>query len=620
MKFIIHQVKIWFKKGQRHRVLDFKQNKINVVTGDSGTGKTNILAIIDYCLLSEKNNIVQQVINENAEWYSLKLTINHKCYFIARKKELLGQDSSAVCFLDNGEEPIYPKENKNINTLRKELNSILGIINTTPYKELKGDSFKVSYRTNLVFNYLTERIIALDNVYFDFDFFIKSIYSEHERDILESAIGFDYTRLIKLQQELKNINDQKDSYNKWKNNEIGYEQSIVKLFNRALQYNLVEDADLFDNFETYPDILYKMVGNYKRVSDVEKKSIDDLSSYEKELSSLKLEMQNINRIEKEYQIADRNIAKLKDVLSPIEIIGKHKADIVRSFETEQLIAALKLSLQQLKETNAKKSLSKIIPQIEKDKINGRIKELQIKIEKYKPKDILIKNKAGFAFVEAMEIGKELDALLNNRNKLSKKGQNGKVGNFAQQIIDINEKIKMEEVSKFTLLNSFNNSMQSFYNCLSSMGIYSNYEVNFDIENLVVKIKEIGSEYPLEKIGSKSNDMFLHLCCFLGIHKIAFDMKNKQKILPFLFIDQPSIPYYSGSDVNNDDKDKLVDAFKLLDDFISLVNKEYNDEFQIIMIEHAPESYWKDAKLSNFHTVDIFTDGNKLIPNEIIQNN
>ena len=37
---------------------------------------------------------------------------------------------------------------------------------------------------------------------------------------------------------------------------------------------------------------------------------------------------------------------------------------------------------------------------------------------------------------------------------------------------------------------------------------------------------------------------------------------------FLFIDQPSIPYYVGNaEVNSNDEDKLKDAFRVINDFM-----------------------------------------------------
>ncbi|MDW7571264.1 AAA family ATPase, partial [Klebsiella pneumoniae] len=38
------------------RNLELEENKVNVITGDSGKGKSSILAIIDYCLLSSSSD------------------------------------------------------------------------------------------------------------------------------------------------------------------------------------------------------------------------------------------------------------------------------------------------------------------------------------------------------------------------------------------------------------------------------------------------------------------------------------------------------------------------------------------------------------------------------------
>jgi len=67
-----------------------------------------------------------------------------------------------------------------------------------------------------------------------------------------------------------------------------------------------------------------------------------------------------------------------------------------------------------------------------------------------------------------------------------------------------------------------------------------------------------------------------------------------------------------------------DLWKTLFNWISIIkeqknqheyirNNKYNTEFQIILLEHAPEKYWKEKNLTNFHLVDEFRNGNALIP-------
>lgn len=48
MKFFISKLYIWFDKGIKPRVITFENNRVNVITGSSSTGKSNIYAIIDY--------------------------------------------------------------------------------------------------------------------------------------------------------------------------------------------------------------------------------------------------------------------------------------------------------------------------------------------------------------------------------------------------------------------------------------------------------------------------------------------------------------------------------------------------------------------------------------------
>ena len=67
MKFNIEKIILWLKNGKR-REIKFLPNKVNVITGDSNTGKTAILEIIDYCFFASKSKISESMINENISY------------------------------------------------------------------------------------------------------------------------------------------------------------------------------------------------------------------------------------------------------------------------------------------------------------------------------------------------------------------------------------------------------------------------------------------------------------------------------------------------------------------------------------------------------------------------
>ncbi len=111
MKFIINKVILWFNSGKK-REIKFKPNKINIITGDNNTGKTTILEIIDYCLLSEKVDIPLKIINENVKWYGLNFSISNKKYTIARGRLTdSGTVSNNFFFDKKGKIPEIPTSN-----------------------------------------------------------------------------------------------------------------------------------------------------------------------------------------------------------------------------------------------------------------------------------------------------------------------------------------------------------------------------------------------------------------------------------------------------------------------------------------------------------------------------
>jgi len=143
----------------------------------------------------------------------------------------------------------------------------------------------------------------------------------------------------------------------------------------------------------------------------------------------------------------------------------------------------------------------------------------------------------------------------------------------------------------------------------------NSRLEFNSDKMILQLFPEGQMFPLDNVGSASNYMFMHLCVYLGLHEHVINLKQ-ENIPPFLFIDQPSTPYYEGK---NDDKTKLIDAFSLLNSFIDYITVQKKHNFQIFMVEHASKEYWLENDLSFFHTVDEFINGKGLIPSDIYNN-
>jgi hypothetical protein len=169
--------------------------------------------------------------------------------------------------------------------------------------------------------------------------------------------------------------------------------------------------------------------------------------------------------------------------------------------------------------------------------------------------------------------------------------------------------------KFSMNTLLNKSIQRNFDQLDSLPTYKNSRLEFNSEKMILQLFPEGQMFPLDNVGSASNYMFMHLCVYLGLHEHVIYL-NQENIPPFLFIDQPSTPYYEGK---NDDKTKLIDAFSLLNSFIDYITVQKKHNFQIFMVEHASKEYWLENDLSFFHTVDEFINGKGLIPSDIYNN-
>ncbi|GHT29285.1 hypothetical protein FACS189432_08350 [Bacteroidia bacterium] len=335
-------------------------------------------------------------------------------------------------------------------------------------------------------------------------------------------------------------------------------------------------------------------------------------SQKKEL--LQLQITDINKYKKEYNLYKKSLNKTVDSLQPIEFLHKKLSDqLVDSYETKMFIDSLESSLKEIK-SNISKKIEKPL------EVSGNIKEFkkQVKIidtrieelTKIKKKTETEYQKERQRLIVILEIKYALEQILKREpNKPIDK-------NLLNSLTE--EKLRLEKLPyniaqiKHVRKTELNESIQWCYNQLKSLSEYKNAKTVFDEKEMQLQLIREGELFPLNVVGSQANYMFMHLCLFLGLHKHIILIGNEY-IPQFLFIDQPSIPLFNDK---QDDRKKLLDAFTLLNSFIDYITNQKQSHFQILMVEHASKEYWMDNKLEYFHTVDEFINGNGLVPSVI----
>nr|WP_315203582.1 DUF3732 domain-containing protein [uncultured Flavobacterium sp.] len=615
MKFMLHELKLWFKEeNAQPKSYEFLPNKVNVITGDSTTGKTSFWNIIDYCLLSGKVTIPTEIIDK-VLWFGIRFTVNEKEISIVRRTPSNGSVSSDVCF-NLGVFPDNLGGNKEVAEIKAILDEEFGISDALrfPYgKGLGRTTFNISYRHFLLFNSLTQTIIDAPETYFDTTFYGKEEYDKALSHIFDLVIGVNDMENIKAIERLQEIeaglkaiqNQEKGNQNKIKN----FETEIFKLVEKCKTYKFIEYSESIDNVDDAILMIKETIANTKKVAE-NSKLFSEVDVLYKSRNAIQAQINAISQYQKEYDLYKKNLNKSADSLQPIEFLSHQLSDqLVDSYETKLFVESLESSLK-----NIKSNLSKKIT--EPLKVTGDVKELRTQIQEIdkqiaklneikknyqsEGEKFIVLGEIKYAYEQILkrEVSKPIDTIkLNSLNE--EKERLAKVPEETSQI-------------KFLMKTELNQSIQRNFNLLDSLPTYKGSRVEFNSDKMILQLIPDGQMFPLDNVGSASNYMFMHLCAYLGLHEHVLNIEQDH-IPEFLFIDQPSTPYYEGK---NDDKAKLVDAFKLLNSFVNYIRVKKNKHFQIIMVEHASTDHWIDNELSYFHTVAEFFEGKGLIPNDI----
>lgn len=620
MKFILHEIKLWFKnEDATPKSYYFLPDKVNVITGGATTGKTSFWSIIDYCLLSGNINIANSII-ETVHWFGIHFTIGDKQISLVRKSPTLRTPSSDIYFAE-GYFPEVLVANKDVAEAKSILDLEFGISDALRFPHGKSQgrtSFNLSYRYFLLFNALTEDIIGTSRTYFDTTFYGKDEYENALSHIFDLIIGVNDMDNIKAKERLTQISAEIRKIEKSERDNHKAQQEFDAqtrlLLARSKEFGFVAFEEEPESIEATLEILNSIVAESKKVVD-NSAAFAELDKLNKQRGFIRAQLSALNRYKNEFEHYKRTLNKCADSLQPIVHLNENLAEqLVESYETKIFVDSLEASLRQIRD-----NLSKRVE--EPVKISGDTKALQAELKDVDTRITQLSTLNKEVPPEAQRFMR-LGELKNAYEQLLKRESPKPIDSIKLNQLNI-EKNSLERIPvdnseiKASMKEQLNASIQRNYNMLNSLPSYSNARTIFNSTDMVLQLLPEGQIFPLENVGSKSNYMMMHLCFYLGLHEHMINVEQPH-VPQFLFIDQPSIPYYAdGDSIGNEDKTKLMDAFSLINSFVQNIVEEKRNTFQIFMVEHAPETYWTSGdKLPYFHTVDRFIDGNGLIPKDI----
>ncbi|EKE1395820.1 DUF3732 domain-containing protein [Salmonella enterica] len=584
------------------RNLELKENKVNVITGDSGKGKSSILAIIDYCLLSSSSDGISKTNVDNfVNWYGIRLSINGKYFTICRKATHFEEDD-LVYFDKNGDIPQIPINNIKKDVLKEHLNYEFGINSSLkiPY----GGRFiqqgsKVSYRYFIPHCFIDQTTLtSSEHLYSK----ISDLKTRERIDrTFDMALGSENaetmimrTRLEELQRNLARIeykqSASKDSY-------FNFESEIESLYDRACYFGLISENR--KNEPTVSDKLenLKAIVNYKDINEIP--AINERTKIEKELFLLKKELTDINEYIETNTEYKKFLKDNQDSLLIAKYLDDNYSEILYTKNIYSIIKSLLNQSSEIKKAIAEKGQNSLI-----SKTNAKRKELELKISSLSKKLTTVSDEK-ITPIELYRFMGELSSEIKRIVVLPKYDYTDTIEKITTKIDELESKITDNNAFKEYTLSLLNGKIKEIFTRMPLKG----FEDATPIFNKANKTLDLINKNQVEKmidIGSASNYMYVHVAYFLALHELVRD-RNVPWVPRFLVIDQPSTPYFSTAGKKTDDFASLDAALNEINSFVEKMRS--HGGFQIILLEHIEESYWLDREMTNFTLVDNELRGN-----------
>lgn len=131
MSIQILDIVVYSSRGER-RSLSLRPGEMNIITGDSKTGKSALISIVDYCLGSSSCEVPEGVIRNSVSWYGVRLSDGEAQHFVARRSPDPGRTTTSDAYYSVGTRVALPEATAlsattNIDSVVERLTSVVGI-------------------------------------------------------------------------------------------------------------------------------------------------------------------------------------------------------------------------------------------------------------------------------------------------------------------------------------------------------------------------------------------------------------------------------------------------------------------------------------------------------------
>ena len=616
MKSYIKDIVIFNKNGEK-RVVPLEQG-VNIITGESKTGKSALVEIIDYCLCSTRCTIPKGKITEFAYLYSLVMAIGDNTYVIARYN---WNDGGKMHFIKEKEdfeleklELSYFMEKSQLlcKDVKDEIEYALGLLITNMAKDAEQQGKKASLRNMVSYLFQHQNLMASKfALFYRFSDFYKRKDVIDQFPVFAGMISQEYySDLI----QLNTLKDQlKQKYKKQKANEKSTAYIKERLSTLLLDYfalleqdfdenisvqkmlKIASDLPEFDDTQLYGES--KITERYSELND----ELEDLRNKEREI------LLKIHDIDSASGTGSSFVHMLKDLKQQTSVAGietdqytcplcGHECQEITENDSK-LIEATEWLDSELRITEKYTAdFSEDVRKLreEHSKIDEKIKDVWKQIKTIEQKFISTKELASKK--EKVNYAK---ARIELYIEMSRSGIFEDVDKDIEKLKDkisiLEEKIRGFDVNKKMIKAEafLSDNMNHLSQTLDFEEEYRPINLNFGLTDGSFDIyqhQKNNEIVHLYEMGSGANWVSCHIALFLSFLHYFAGQENSPMLLT-MFFDQPSQVYFPQGDDKNDvitqaDLKAVNKMYTTIFDEMKLIEKETGILPQIIIVDHV----------------------------------
>lgn len=660
MYFQIRQLVVWPKTpdvSPKFQQVKFELGKVNVITGESRTGKSAIIPIIDYCLGSSHCSIPIDKIRDHASWYGVEIvTESGDHIFVARKAPVKGpngkgSDGSVEMSLSISQEDFAPTEtpptrNKSIEEVKTYFDNLFSLPYMSHDDSAWGDK-RLSFRDLTHLSFQSQDVVANQNVFF---------YKTHESHYREKLTAwFDFIIGAETKEILSKRRELDDAKRECRQAELALKAALGSMEKRKgqlqAQITLAKTYGIIDDPNTeIPTDYEKLLAFAKELVDENSdikvdQTLDKITAADEAVAKQRKRQQEVQA---EISAIRARILDMKNLRESVDTLGnvikkrKDRLQISKWLELNTPSGGACPVCGGTKHPESDAEFKKICQALERHEAAAnadpnpiaacdRVQEQQEALlkEKLHEQQVIADyfaeieraNRQAKEYRSLLEkicglIG-DLRATISLANDLDvASGQRAKLEDCKQKIAELEAWLAQHDAAaqSRTILADIGRKAQAR---LGTLDVEPDYRVappRFNKRYLNVEVLgRDGLFHLLGAVGSASNWVSLHLAYTSAMQEyFASIPQGRPSYIPsFVVYDQPSQVYFpqmkAGEDYDRVDKAAVTGMFVTLAQSIQSVNGKW----QAIVLEHAGQDIW--GGIDGVVKADEWREGRKLIP-------